>query len=234
MNTQFKTPVIFLLAALAAAPLSAAVESVKVEPTYIPRLSPAMEMDGVTSAKLIVAVAVDEKGKLTETLVLGYTHPGFVRSGLGALQEWKFTPARIDGQPVAAQTELTIDYSAEGVVISRSTPMDVDQYVRQKFGARFIRYTHTAAELDRLPNRVTTDTPRYAKQAADQGVKGAVQVYFYIDETGAVRMPSVGMGGDPYLSQSAIDAVRGWKFEPPTHRGQPVLIAAQQLFKFGS
>ncbi len=234
MKTQFNASVIFLLAALAAAPLSAAVESVKVEPTFVPRLCPAMEMEGITRAKLVVAVAVDETGRLTETMVLGYTHPAFAKAGLEALKEWKFTPARIDGQPVATQTALTIEYSAEGVVVSRGSLLDVDQHLQQAFGPRFAKRALRANELDRVPVRVNAESPRYAKQAAEQGVKGTVQVYFYIDETGAVRMPSVGLGGDPYLAQSAVEAVRAWRFEPPTRRGQPAIVAARQMFRFGT
>jgi hypothetical protein len=30
-----------------------------------------------------------------------------------------------------------------------------------------------------------------------------------------------------------LEAVRGWKFEAPTARGRPVLIAAAQEFDFG-
>lgn len=234
MNAQLKVPALLILAALAAVPLSAAVESMKVEPTFVPRLCPAMEMEGVTEARLVVAVAVDETGKLTETLVLGYTHPAFVRMGLDALQEWNFTPASVDGKPISSQTELTIEYSAQGVVVSRSGALDLDRFVQQQFGVRFAKRPLSARELDRVPTRVNTVSPRYARQAEDEGVKGAVQVYFYIDESGAVRMPSVAPGSDPYLAQSAVAAVRDWKFEPPMRKGVPVVVSARQEFKFGS
>jgi len=57
-------------------------------------------------------------------------------------------------------------------------------------------------------------------------------VYFYIDEKGAVRMPAVDASANPYLSDIAVAAVREWRFEPPTSRGKPVLIAASQEFNF--
>ena len=61
---------------------------------------------------------------------------------------------------------------------------------------------------------------------------GRVQVHFFIDETGAVRMPSVEAPAHPYLAETAVNAVREWKFEPATRRGRPVLIAASQQFDF--
>ena len=59
-------------------------------------------------------------------------------------------------------------------------------------------------------------------------------VRFYIDEQGNVRLPSVTGQPNAYLTEQAMAAVREWKFAPVTSRGQPVLVAAQQEFTFGS
>ena len=88
-------------------------------------------------------------------------------------------------------------------------------------------------ELDRAPVRVTTVNPEYATEAAKQGVRGKVQVYFYIDEKGEVRLPSVMVDAHPYLSDIAVTALRHWRFEPPTRHGTPVMIAVSQQFDFG-
>jgi TonB family protein len=84
-----------------------------------------------------------------------------------------------------------------------------------------------------VPTRIVGDAPRYAVEAAKQGVRGSVAVYFYIDEKGEVRMPAVQTGPHPYLMEIAVDALKSWKFEPPTSRGRPVLVAAAQIFDFG-
>jgi len=61
-----------------------------------------------------------------------------------------------------------------------------------------------------------------------------VEVRFYIDETGAVRMPAVDSDAHPYLAETAVTAVKEWRFAPPTHDGRPVLVAASQVFDFSS
>lgn len=63
-------------------------------------------------------------------------------------------------------------------------------------------------------------------------VRGDVTVSFYIDEQGAVRMPYVLGQPNLELADLAVEAVRQWKFEPPTRQGRPVLVHAQQLFRF--
>ncbi len=233
-----KAPITFALflslAALAAVPLSAQVESLKIEPTFVPPLSPSMRLDGVTEGKLIVAISVSSEGRLNDWLVLGYTHRGLVDPCIEAMKEWRFTPARLNGVPVPTQTEVTIHYTAVGVVISHSTVGEVlNARLDAITGLRMIEHPCSARELDGLPARINTVQPLYAKAAEDQGVRGKVQVHFYIDQTGAVRMPAVNADANPYLSDIAVSAVRAWRFQPPMSHGSPVLVAAVQAFNFG-
>jgi TonB family protein len=177
-------------------------------------------------------VSISADGELTDLLPIAYTHPGLVRTVSEAMKEWKFTPPKRDGVPVAIQTELTINFSAEGVVISRNAQIEVEQYLRQAFGHRLAMKRKSASELDAVPAMIAQVSPKYAKQAEQEGVRGKVTVHFYIDETGAVRMPSVEGDAHPYLAQQAVEAVREWRFAPPRSRGKPVLVSARQDFEF--
>src|SRR4051812_12586414 len=103
--------------AVAVTPLFAALESFKIEITEKPQLSPVMQMEGVTKGAVVVAIDISATGELTDYLVLGTTHRALVRPCIDALQKWRFTPARLDGQPVPVQVDLTIQYTAEGVVV---------------------------------------------------------------------------------------------------------------------
>jgi len=89
-------------------------------------------------------------------------------------------------------------------------------------------------DLDKIPTPVYTVSPAYPRELADKGVKGKVVINFFIDETGAARMPSGSVHDDDRLSALALAALRQWKFEPPTKNGKPVLVAAQQIFNFGA
>jgi TonB family protein len=66
-----------------------------------------------------------------------------------------------------------------------------------------------------------------------RGVAGSATVEFYIDESGAVRMPAVFKADFPELGHLLADAVRQWKFDPPTRQGRPVLVHASQTVVFG-
>ena len=222
------------LGALTASRLCAAVESIKIEPTTAPYFNPVLLSRGITEGKVSLVIDVSAEGRLTDWLVLGYTDREMVNYCIDALKDWKITPARVDGQAVPAQVELTIGVTAEGVVISSSGHEIVDITLRRLMGNPLKPQISSGRELDRLPARVTTVAPKYAEAAEKQGVRGKVHVHFYIDEKGAVRMPAVDASAQPYLSDIAVTAVREWKFEPPTRHGKPVLIAATQEFDFSS
>jgi len=234
MNVILNRSALLALGALTLARLGAAVESVKIEPTFAPTFSSVLLNRGITDGKAILAVSISAEGKLTDWLALEYTDREIVDYFVDALKSWDITPAKIDGQPVAAQIELVASVSAQGVVISRTGTEMLEDYVR-RFSARAVKHPRsTAHDLDRAPARLSVVTPKYAEAAAKQGVAGKVQVRFYIDEHGTVRMPAVEPGAHPYLADEAVAAVREWKFEPPTSHGKPVLVAASQEFNFSA
>jgi TonB family protein len=192
-----------------------------------------MQVAGITRGTLVVATSIGIEGKVTDSLVLGYTHDSLVRPTLEVMKEWKFTPARLDGEPVPVQVVLTFEFTLEGAVITTNVinHFFFDHFARMGDGA-FKYRVYSSSEIDRVPALINTVKPKYAVEAEKQGIRGKVQVDFYIDENGNVRMPAINAAAHPYLTDQAVAAVREWKFAPPTHGGQPVLVAASQEFDF--
>ncbi len=226
-----------LLAALLLPAVSglAQFESVRFHPDNpTPAYPPSLQMAGITRGSAIVAVSIDTEGKVQDAMVLAHTNARLADSALVALREWRFIPARLDGTPVPVQTELRIDFSLEGAVIT--TNLMNHYFFGNIEGAGDTAVTShlcPANRLDRPPHRVEGYSPHYAEAADKDGVKGSVKVHFYIDENGEVRFASALPAGHPYLMEQAVAAVRSWKFERPTSRGRPVLVAAVQEFNFG-
>lgn len=225
------------LVLLGAAALSAvaAFEPARALPdNVLPRYPAVMVFEGVTRGRAVIAVSLDAEGRVQDTLPLAYTNVHFARVSEEALKDWRFAPARQDGQPVPVQMELKFDYVAEGAVITTNI---TDYYLYDRFealGGKSLAYQPAASgELDRAPVRISGEGPKYATAALKDGVLGRVSVRFYIDEKGAVRQPAVSAEAHPYLAEQAIAAVRGWKFEPVTSHGRPVLVQAEQEFDFG-
>lgn len=214
---------------------SAALQSVQLSPdNLMPQYPGSLILSGITRGYAVIAVSIDAEGNLHDALPLAYTQEQLARASLEALRGWKFLPARLDGNPVPVQVDFRFDFSLQGAVITTNI---VNHFFFDSFenaGDNAPKYQPgRPSRLDSPLVRLAGESPKYAREAERAGVQGTVQVRFYIDETGAVRLPSVVAGADPYLMEQAVEAVRGWKFEAPTIRGLPVLVAARQEFKFG-
>ena len=232
MKTLSSLLALFSLAA--AIPATAALESIKIEPTLQPQMPYSLLQRGVIEGRVVVAIDVNAEGKMTDYLVVGYTHEPLVKPIVEALKTWQYQPARRDGVPIPAQIEVTVTMSATGAVISQTGTDMLDSFVERILGDQLKYRSRRTNEIDRIPLRTNTVSPKYAEDALKQGVRGKVQVHFYIDENGLARMPSIDTSDHPYLSEIAVEAVREWKFEPPTVKGNPVLVEASQEFTFGA
>jgi TonB family protein len=188
---------------------------------------------GVTKGEARVAISTNAEGKLEEYLVIAYTDKLFADSAVAAIKEWTFEPARLHGEPVATRAELIFYFEARGTVASSATVADfLEAQVRRIMDGRYVYHPCTLQELDRIPLPLVTVTPQYSTQLAEKGVKGRVTIEFFIDETGAVRMPTGSAEDNSQLTSLAINALSQWRFEPPTSKGRTVLVRASQVFNF--
>lgn len=232
-----KTPVLRLCVSLLSvsplAVLAAAFENPTFEMTTEPQMPAVLVMDGLREGKVVFALDIAADGRLSDWLVTAASHEALIRPCVEAVREWRFKPARIEGAPVPARIELTINLSQTGAVVSRTAADVVTDMFESIAGRRNDYEVCPASEVDRPLVATNRVSPEYARDAQTLGVSGRVRVHFYVDERGNVRLPAVPADTHPYLSSIAVEAMRGWKFEPPTRRGRPVLVSAVQEFDFG-
>jgi len=228
---------LFCLALLAAGvPAFAQFESAKIAPSNpMPQYPGALTLAGITKGSAVVALSIDAEGKVQDSLMLAYTQPQFARAVSEVVNRWIFVPARLDGVTVPVQTELRFDFTLEGAVITANITNHFLFDGFENAADNAVTYQPVRADqLDTSPVKLFGTAPKYAVNAAKEGVRGKVHVRFYIDENGDVRMPAIATAGEhPYLAEQAVLAVRQWKFAPPTSKGRPVLVAAAQEFDFG-
>jgi protein TonB len=74
------------------------------------------------------------------------------------------------------------------------------------------------------PEIVDQVEPRYTEPARHAGIEGVVILELIIDTGGAVDSVKVHRGLPLGLTQSAVDAVRQWRFAPSTYNGHPVAV----------
>jgi protein TonB len=77
-----------------------------------------------------------------------------------------------------------------------------------------------AVQAAKLVNRVQPVYPPLARQTR---ISGTVKLHAIIGKSGAVEQLQV-VSGHPLLVQSALDAVRQWRYQPTLLNGEPVEV----------
>src|SRR5579863_1586588 len=125
---HMRNPRLLLLLAAFCAPLAAVAQFVQQD--YVPMkfiqtdaaVFPESVLSlGISSGEARVAVQVDDDGKLTDSLVVEYTHPAFAAAALAAVKEWTFRPAMVHGFPRSVTAVLDFKFRSGKVVVDLST-----------------------------------------------------------------------------------------------------------------
>jgi TonB family protein len=180
-----------------------------------------------------VAIDVDENGKLADVIVTGYSRKEFADTAVELVRQWQYVPPLHRGRPWSSIRELRFEFSRSGVVVNfvgaEALVNRMDELLQGSYAYR----THALRELDRIPTPIHVVTPDTPTPGPDTRAKHTVNVEFFIDEQGQVRLPCVTReeAGSVYAA-CALDAVRQWRFDPPMVKGRPVLVLATQQFNF--
>lgn len=201
----------------------------KVIQTVNPSYPARMLNDGVSNGVVKAVLHIDSEGKLVDSLLVAYTREAFADEVMRVVKKWRFEPEYANGEPVDTVLELTFNFEVNGVLLVQRFGCDIAS-IDMLQGYQY--KVCSLKNLDRIPTPVNIVQPTYPKEWADQGIVGKVAIDFYIDETGKVRLPSAPANAHPQLAGIAVAAVGKWQFVPPTRKGQPVLVHAQQIFDF--
>jgi TonB family protein len=184
---------------------------------------------GVVRGESSVVLEIDTAGHISDQLVTQYTHREFADEMAHAIAGWGFEPGTVAGKPIVSILNVTFEYSVTGVLVYEK---QLNQTNDSQLEQRFAYFAHGPESLDHKPVPVDLPPPIYPAAWIRAGRSGSVTVRFFIDETGRARVPEIINDGDNLLASAAAAAVKLWKFEPPTHHGQPVLAHAEQVFVF--
>lgn len=187
----------------------------------------------VLSGDARIAIDVDENGKLADWLITGYSRKEFAEAAVEAVRQWQYVPPLHQGQPWAAIRELRFDFSRSGVLVNLVGSDAMTNHIEGLLHGSNAYRTHALRELDRIPTPIQVVSPATPAPGAETRRKHTVSVEFYIDEEGRVRLPAVSRAeAGSAFAASALEAVRQWRFDPPTVKGRPVLVLVTQEFNF--
>jgi protein TonB len=86
--------------------------------------------------------------------------------------------------------------------------------------------------LSILPQPIYQPNPKYSVPMRYDQVHGSVKVSFLVDSEGSVRDPIILKTSDARLAESALAAVRNWRFKPAFRNGEPIAVRVVQTINF--
>ena len=91
----------------------------------------------------------------------------------------------------------------------------------------------TEDAVDAAPRPTSRAAPVYPPRARANGVTGVVSLSLLIDTQGNVQRVKILESSPPgVFDDAAVDAVRRWRFDPASYRGQKVKVWARQNVRF--
>lgn len=172
---------------------------------------PALQAAG-RAGTVEVALVVRSDGATGEVELVSSSDPGFDSATVAAVRVLRFTPAAIDGRPVAVRVNLPI------------------QWQPAVAGSAGDARVYQLAEVDEppLPRNVEAIAGRmaqlYPPWLREAGQGGTVTLRLRVDPTGAVTDAQVTRSTNPQLDPPSLHVARELLFTPARVGGHPVSV----------
>lgn len=207
-------------------------------PDY-PKEAQREKVTGEVALKAIIA----KDGMLKNVTPLS-GHPLLLEAAIRAVSKWRYEPCRLNGEPVEVPTRIRITFgltatgepqfsanSANDLV--ESAPVEPATQSSRASNDEATEPIYNISDEEITPPVLTYGPdPTYTDDARRANIQGTVVLDCIITSLGKTRDISVYESLDPGLDQQAIEAVRGWKFDPAIKDGQPVSVKLRVTVTF--
>lgn len=190
---------------------------------------PAQIMKGSPSGEALVGLVVDELGQVLDVHLITTTHPAYGEESVRAIQQWKFSPGRVEGQAVRTYLRVIMNFSPDDP--RRAGPRikpGVLHYLEERDDKRYPDVNRLAKVV--MPKPTQQQAPEYPGHLAR--IAGQAIVVFVINTRGVVTHVRCVKATHPSFALEAERAISYWRFKPATLDGQPISVRGHQLLEF--
>lgn len=217
---------LFALSAAVAPLARAAADATRDRPPQLFRQRPPVHPESIANfrvrGEVRVTFDVGADGTVSNVRAGYATHPDFVAPAIAAVLDWRYRPARRDGQPVPMYDVSTTVYSEVSVLGGPAftiPPRGSDQLP-------------PAFRYDEPPSIKTMVPVVYPYEMLAGILPGRASVAFAVGPDGRVADVSIVGASHPDFGEALAAAMESWEFEPARYAGQPfaALLARSQDF----
>jgi TonB family protein len=167
--------------------------------------------------KVTVEVTVGVDGKPRTLRVVNGLGYGLDQNALVAVRDWHFTPAKSNGRPIESTTRVDVEFSLKNAELNELIANDMATRIGPGVTP---------------PQVVHREDPVYPANSASTKPEGAVVLDVVIPEDGVPRVIRVIRSLDWQFDESAINALKEWRFSPAMKDGKSVKVRMNVAVEF--
>lgn len=156
-----------------------------------------------------VEVRVSVSGKAKDLHVIRGLGLGLDENALLAVRDWKFVPARRNGEQIEARTEVVVEFNLRNAELNE----DIANDMATRVGPGVVP--------PRIVHRVE---PRFERRLSLPRPPGTVLLDAVIQENGIPKVVRVLRSQAWEIDESAIAALEQWRFSPAMKNGMPIKV----------
>ncbi len=196
----------------------------QVHPVY-PPLAKQARIQGTVRFTAIIGT----DGTIRNLQLIG-GHPLLVQAAQEAVQQWRYEPTLLNGQPVEVITQIDVNFSLgggpPGEALAESPPPPPTSIpfasIEPEKGVRRIQ----VPPADQEEKLIYRQAPLYPPLAQQARVGRTVTCTILIAADGAVKAVQI-LRGHPLLAASVIEAVKQYRYRPTLVDGQPAEVVTE-------
>jgi TonB family protein len=174
-------------------------------------------VEGVVVLRVIISIT----GKVKSMQVISGPQM-LIGSAIYAVDQWKYKPYLLNGQPTEVETTISVSYSLKDAPpLKPGNAVSSGAGSPQEYGGVPVRKIGGGVTEPELIYHVE---PEFSAEAKKAKFNGIVLVNLIVDSKGKPQdvrvLRGVGMG----LDEKALKAVRAYRFRPATEYGKPVPV----------
>jgi TonB family protein len=191
-------------------------------------LYPAQLRDAGASGRVDVRFVVGANGIPRDAAVLASTDTLLQAPALAAVMALRFSPAEVEGRPVATWAALPVSWEAPA--LPPPTAATAEAPATEPAPTLAPGHTYEVEDVDQPPRllnrRLLTMRleQEYPTVLRDAGLGGDVEVRFRVNPSGEASDFSIRRSSDPHFNAVSMHVLRGLRFAPARLDGEPVAV----------
>lgn len=165
-----------------------------------------------------VAFVVRPDGQPVDVRVLSTPDSSFNTPTVQAVSLLRFTPAQVQGRPVAVRVEQPITWRVAAAPVVLAEDTTVYELAAVQEAPRLLNARQFGDVLAR----------EYPLANYDASLQAEVRVRFRVEADGTTNTPSVTRSSDPRFDEATLRAVQSLRFSPARVNGRPVRVWIEQ------